>query len=187
MVIKTVDNYQVFYTIMVCDDDSTIRANCKWLYEDLQLKLSLFEWLRNISGVKKANHGCLPLHIKEPVLLSNPSHRVRVLIHPCFLMSRGPKCDARLTKNDCLQLKIYYGCFINKNRHKPFEDFHTASMAPIHHLFDSLEHCNPEWFPAKANKRVSKGKYRNIEDNKEMFDWLIKNVNKNRRLRSSKH
>ena len=28
MVIKAVDNYQVFYTTMVCDDDSTIRANC---------------------------------------------------------------------------------------------------------------------------------------------------------------
>jgi len=25
-------------------------------------------------------------------------------------------------------------------------------MAPIHHLFDSHEHCNPEWCPAKANK-----------------------------------
>ena len=51
-------------------------------------------------------------------------------------------------------------------------------MAPIHHLFDSHEHCNPEWCPAKANKRVSKGKYQNIEDNKEMFDWLIENVSK---------
>jgi hypothetical protein len=68
--------------------------------------------------------------------------------------------------------------FIKKNRHKPFEYFRTASIAPIHHLFDSHEHCNPEWCPAKANKRVSKGKYRNIEDNKEMFDWLIENVSK---------
>ena len=142
---------------------------------------------RNNSGAKKANHECLPLHIKEPVFLSDPSHRVRVLIRPCFLMSRGPKCDARLTKNDCLRLKIYYGCFIKKNRHKPFEDFRTASMAPIHHLFDSHEHCNPEWCPAKANKRVSKGKYRNIEDNKEMFDWLIENVSKKWKVRSSKH
>jgi hypothetical protein len=51
-------------------------------------------------------------------------------------------------------------------------------MAPIHLLFDSHEHCNPEWCPTKANKRVSNGKYRNIDDNKEIFDRLIENVGK---------
>ena len=51
-------------------------------------------------------------------------------------------------------------------------------MAPTHHLFDSHKHCNPEWCPAKANKNVSTGKYRNIEYNKEMFDWLIQSFGK---------
>jgi hypothetical protein len=39
MVIKVgVDNHQVFYTTtMVCfDDNSTIRANCKWSFQDLK-------------------------------------------------------------------------------------------------------------------------------------------------------
>ena len=45
MVIKAVNNYQVFYTTtMICDDDSTIKANCKWSYKDLQLQNPLFEW-----------------------------------------------------------------------------------------------------------------------------------------------
>jgi hypothetical protein len=44
VVIKAVDNYyQVFCTTMVCDDDSTIRANCKWSYKDLQQQNPLFE------------------------------------------------------------------------------------------------------------------------------------------------
>ena len=30
----------------------------------------------------------------------------------------------------------------------------------------------------KANKNVNKGKYRNIDDNKEMLDWLVKNAGK---------
>ena len=38
-----------------------------------------------------------------------------------------------------------------------------------------IKNCNPEWCPAKANKRVSIGKYRNIDDNKEKFDLLIEN------------
>ena len=48
------------------------RANCKWSYKYLQLQNSLFEWPKSNSGAKKANHGCLPLHIKEPVFLSDP-------------------------------------------------------------------------------------------------------------------
>ena len=51
-------------------------------------------------------------------------------------------------------------------------------MVPIQHLFESHEHCNPEWCHAKANKRVSNGKYRNIDYNKEMFDCLIENFGK---------
>ena len=37
---------------------------------------------------------------QELVFLSEPppSFRGLVLLHPCFLMSSGPKCDARLTK-----------------------------------------------------------------------------------------
>ena len=69
VVIKAVDKYQVFYTtMMVCDDDSTLRAKCKWSYKDLQLQNPLFEWRTNNSSSKKANHsGCFPLHVKEPV------------------------------------------------------------------------------------------------------------------------
>jgi hypothetical protein len=115
MVIKAVNNYQVFYTTMICDDDSTMWANCKWSHKDLQLQNPLFEWPKNNNGAKKANHGCLPIHVKEPVFLSDPSHQVHVLLHPCFLLSRSPKSDVRLTKQDCRWLKIYYGCFIKKS------------------------------------------------------------------------
>jgi hypothetical protein len=34
-----------------------------------------------------------------------------------------------------------------------------------------------EWCPAKA-KKIIKGKYRNIHNNKEIFDWVIENVGK---------
>ena len=60
VVIKAVDNhYQVFCSTLVCDENSTIRANCKWSYKDLQQQNPLFEW-------PILNHKCLP----------NPQHTV---------------------------------------------------------------------------------------------------------------
>ena len=56
--IKAVNKYKVFYTTRVCEDDSTIRANCKWSYKDFLLHNPLFEWQKN--HTKRANRGCLP-------------------------------------------------------------------------------------------------------------------------------
>ena len=65
---------------------------------------------------------------------------------------------------------------IKKDQEK--KDFGAASLAPIHHLLNSHDNWNPKWYPVKANKNVNKGKYQNIDDNKEMFDWLVKNAGK---------
>ena len=60
-------------------------------------------------------------------------------------------------------------------------------MAPIHLLFDIHEHCNPEWCPTKANKRVSNGKYRNVDNNKEMFDCHVGKRMEGEKLKALHH
>ena len=67
---------------------------------------------------------------------------------------------------------------IQKNQDKTFSGFCAASLMPIHHLFNTHNQSNPEWCPVKANKSVSTCKYWNINDDKEMFDWLVENVGK---------
>jgi hypothetical protein len=39
MAIKVVHTYQVFYTTMIWDDDSTISGNCKWSYKVYYYKI----------------------------------------------------------------------------------------------------------------------------------------------------
>ena len=119
MMIKAVDNYQVFYTsTMVCDDDSTIRANCKWSYKDLHYKIHCLNGQKTTAERKRQTMDAFHYTSKNLFSYLIPaSHLVCVLLRPCFLMSLVPKCDARLTKNDWLRLKIYYGCFIKKSRH----------------------------------------------------------------------
>ena len=114
MVIKAWDKYPMFYTTtMAFNDDSTIGATANVLLRIYYYKIPK-KWRKK----------------GKPWMPSMTRHR------PGFFSDssqRGPKCDAKSTKADCLQQKIDYGCFI-KNRIKTFEDFSAASMAPIHHI-----------------------------------------------------
>ena len=90
----------------------TIRANCKWSYKYLQQQNPLFEWpTKSNSGAKKANHGCLPVHIKELGFFLQSLKLSFHLSLPLFLDVTRPKmqCNIRLTKKDFLRKKIYYG------------------------------------------------------------------------------
>ena len=117
--------YQVFYTTMVCDDDSTLQANCKWSCKDLQLQNPLFECPKSNNGAKKTNHGLLPLHVENCwSFYQNPPHPVFAgwfYYTPVFFLDVfRSKMWCQINKSqlaNCLQLIMYYGgCFINSEK-----------------------------------------------------------------------
>ena len=126
---------------------------------------------KNIERIKKSDKGCLPLTVPEPTFLSDPSHRVRVLLRPAFMKSNGPVSLERPSKADCLRLKVYYGAWIRKNRNLSLAEFSISSKAPINHLFGCHDYCSETWCPVKAGKMVSNGKYHDKEKEKDLYEW----------------
>ena len=104
----------------------------------------------NISGREKADKGCLlPLHVPELRILSDPSHRVHILLRPEI---QWPSLFA-VTFKSSLRLKIsYYGVWIKKNRNLSLSEVTESSKAPINHLFGCHDYCSETWCPVKAGK-----------------------------------
>ena len=154
MRIDAVAKYNVVYSTIICDDDSTIRAVSKWSCKELLKLQPSFQWPRTLKGLTKSDKGCLPLTIPEPNFLSDPSHRIRVLLRPAFLKANGPVSLERPSKADRLRLKIYYGAWIKKNRNLALTKFTESSKAPINHLFGCHDYCSETWCPVKAGKML---------------------------------
>ena len=135
---------------------------------------------QEITTAKKGKPRLSSLHVKEPGFLLDPSHhQVCVFLRPCILKSRSQKCNERKSKADFLRLKLYYGCFIKKNRDKTNGFLRSITGANPPHLQNTHNYCHAEWCPVKANKIVSTGKYWNIDNIKENIDrLLVENVGK---------
>ena len=97
------------HSMFIAISSSPIKTDCSQLNMKLQPS---FQWPRTLKGLKKSDKGCLPLTVPEPTFLSDPSHRVRVLLRPAFMKSNGPVSLERPSKADCLRLKVYYGAWI---------------------------------------------------------------------------
>ena len=52
MMIDAITKYNVIYSTIICDDDSTIRAVSKWSYKELSNLQSDFQWPRTLNGKK---------------------------------------------------------------------------------------------------------------------------------------
>ena len=122
--------YNIYVEYIVSDDDSTMRAHLQ--YEDDSAK------------------GKLPTHIPVPTFLADPSHRVKVMSSPIFKLAQGETKDPRQCKKiDALRIKKYIGCYIYQNRNLPISEMIKKAKAPIEHLFNCHEWCDPEWCWAK--------------------------------------
>ena len=122
--------YSVCVHQIVSDDDSTMRSHLQ--YED------------------NSGKGKLPAHIPVPTFLADPSHRVKVMSSPIFKLAQGGTKDPRQCKKiDALRIKKYIGCFIYQNRSLPLSEMIKKAKAPIEHLFNCHEWCDPEWCWAK--------------------------------------
>ena len=120
-------DYNIFVEYIVSDDDSTMRAHLQY-----------------------DGKGKLPIHIPIPIFLADPSHRVKVMSSPIFKLAQGETKDPRQCKKiDALRIKKYIGCYIYQNRNLPISQMIKKAKAPVEHLFNCHEWCDPEWCWAK--------------------------------------
>ena len=86
--------------------------------------------------VKKPDKRCIPLHIPEQRFLSDPSHRIRILLRPAFLKSNGPVyVEAATFQSRLSPTKNKLWSVDKRNRNLSLTEFMESSKAPINHLF----------------------------------------------------
>ena len=132
---------KVYIEALVSDDDFTMRMLLK----------------------HKDNHpkGKLSCMIPQPTFLADPSHRIKVMAKPFFLMVTKTKDPRKCKTIDALRIKKYLGCFIYKNRHLPLAEFVMRSRAPVEHLFNCHEWCDSDWCWAKSLTEQSQDAVKN--------------------------
>ena len=69
---------------------------------------------------------------------------------PIYKMITSTKDPKKCKKIDFLRVKKYTSCYIYQNRNAPLEDLIKRARAPIEHLFNVHEWCDPEWCWAKS-------------------------------------
>ena len=120
--------YDIYISSIVSDDDSTMRAH--------------------IQHAPKG--GKLPDNIPAPKFLADPSHRIKVMSSSIFKLAQGESKDSkRCKKIDAMRLKKYIGCFIYQKRDLPNDQFVRKLKAPVEHMFNCHDFCDPEWCWAK--------------------------------------
>jgi len=89
--------------------------------------------------------GKLPDEIPQPEFLTDPSHRVKVMVKPIFKMASNVKDPDRCNKINPLRLRKYTGCYIAQHRHLPLDGFLRNAKAPVEHLFNDHQWCGTSW------------------------------------------
>ena len=116
-------NSKVFIESFVTDDDSSIRAI-----------------LRHPS---KRGKGKLPLHIRKPKWLADPSHRTKVIANAIFQLVKNNASTC--TNVDALRVKKYFGYMLKEARHGTLEEICEKCKCVIEHLFNNHEFCDNRW------------------------------------------
>ena len=116
-------NKKAFIGEMITDDDTTIRANIKHTYQKAKL----------------------PIDVPAPRFLSDPNHRIKVMIKPIFARATKTRDNKRIKMIDALRIKKYTSLYVFQNRTGSFDKFVNNALAPVEHLFNEHSFCDSAW------------------------------------------
>ena len=119
-----------FISRIVCDDDSSLRANLQHSWRKLieAGKMREDEWPRTEKNYRKRDYGQLPLHIPAPTFLADPTHRIKVFAKYLFKLAKKP--GSKCGRGEALQMKRYIGYWLKKPVQKHLKN---SNMQATHH------------------------------------------------------
>ena len=68
-----------------------------------------------------------------------------------YKLAAEAKAKSLITTLDGIHMKKYYRYFIKQTHHLPFEQMMSQPYAPLEHIFDNHEFCNPAWCHKKRD------------------------------------
>ena len=81
----------------------------------------------------------------EPKFLADPSHHIKVMVKPIFVLVATTKKLDEVKNVDALILKKYMSCYIMRNRMDNLEKFIKTAKAPVEQLFGNHAFRDPSW------------------------------------------
>lgn len=144
-------NQQFTCSVIVSDDDSTMKSNLKhsWEQKIKEGKMTMDEWPRTARNQRKKDNGRLPLDIPEPSFLADFNHRVKTVGKSVYALAMLPKRDSDVTKPIAERIKTYWGTMLKQIRYLKWEDerekIEKKVLAPIEHLFQNHDYCDEQW------------------------------------------
>lgn len=187
MVVRLNRDEQVIVDTIVTDDDSAIKAKCKWSNADHCHNNNTDEIPmiinRNGNLTKRPDKGMLPSDMEEPKFLADPNHRKRTLKGELYRLVNKKVADRHtLTKCDVLRISMNFAYMARTLKEDMTDDVIVErAKAVLEHHFDNHEHCGdwcrrkPQYVGpiTKAEHRSRRKKYyRNKERDTKLYNLL---------------
>ena len=140
------------YTL-VGDDDSTVDANLRWSFEEMQKQKELgnpefadFEWPRDKNGKKMKSIGQLPLHMMQiQKRLADPTHRTKCATKKLFKAAGRSKKNnvEEMSKRCAMRIKTNLGYFLKWCNKLGLAEMMRRAPAVVEHHFGDHTYCGP--------------------------------------------
>ena len=159
---------QVRVGLLICDDDSSIKAKLKWSNQDHMINNNTTIVPKVISKNGKIrtrpDKGGIPGDIPQPNFGADPNHRTKLVGKEVYGLARRAKSDTyTMTEMDAYRIKHNYGYMVRSIPQLQEEQYVPAAKAVIEHHFNNHQHCGA-WCRQKdlteEEKKASKKYYR---------------------------
>ena len=188
LLIKLFDQYHCVVEKLCCDDDSSVRADCRWSNADY-LKNNNTDVLPQVpisKGPRKGqlqdrpDKGKLPAHIPESSYVSDPNHRGKLVTGEMITIDMSRK-ELKLTMSrvDSTRIGKNFKYMARTLRDVDPKEYCRMAGAVLKHHFDVHSDCG-DWCRRKsmtaAELAASDSFYRNMSKDEKLFKLLSKKM-----------
>jgi hypothetical protein len=150
LVTNIYDEYCCVIERLCCDDDSSIRADCKWTHADYMKNNNTFILPKvtitkgpNKGGLQdRPDQGELPGHVPEPLFVADPNHRRKQLTGELIAIDkRIVENRFTMTRMDSTRIGKNFGYMARTLQRLEEGQYDDAANAVLEQHFDNHEHC----------------------------------------------
>ena len=108
----------------------------------------------------KKDSGRLLIKIPEPLFLADFNHQVKTIGKAVYLLANLPQKESKVTKDVANLIKLYWGSMLKQIRYmyweKNKEEIKRKVLAPVEHLFNDCQYCDPFWCYVLKSQKENK-------------------------------
>ncbi len=188
LITRTYNRGNECISILVGDDDSTTRSNCKHSIKEVMAANGWTNkkehWPKNAKGKYVADNGKLGLNVRAiDKFLADPSHRGKSFGRAVYKVEKKRGRELKFTSVDCERLKRNFNFWQRQNRGCAYDVFKARYRAVLDHHFGDHSCCQSSneggWCkykncPDLIKESKQKHCYRDITVDNDLYKLLLK-------------